>query len=295
MNPCSNLISIPKHREFFKLCAFCFEIKEDNELKKLKGNFTIIPNEYITDENLDCYEYRILCFLCKLSDEENTSYPSYETIARKTNISISKVKRAIENLIAMKYISKETRRKNNGSRASNIYTVSEKTCGDKLLVLTDTTDSVLQTPPHSVPEIQGGISENHNQYTNINKQYFINTKSSSIEDVFEKAEIDNLYGESYKEFKSAIEKMYNQKYITVSGEKIPQALVRERLKNISYEHVTYVDNNMPRTLTSNHEIVRNVANPVAYIISSLYNALKYNEQELLKMQYGDDILFQNSE
>ena len=29
-------------------------------MKKLKGNFTIIPNEYITDENLDCYEYRIL-------------------------------------------------------------------------------------------------------------------------------------------------------------------------------------------------------------------------------------------
>ena len=24
-------------------------------MKKLKGNFTIIPNEYITDENLDCY------------------------------------------------------------------------------------------------------------------------------------------------------------------------------------------------------------------------------------------------
>lgn len=45
-------------------------------MKKLKGNFTIIPNEYITDENLDCYEYRILCFLCKSSDEENTSYLS---------------------------------------------------------------------------------------------------------------------------------------------------------------------------------------------------------------------------
>ena len=80
-------------------------------MKKIKGNFTIIPNEYITDENLDCYEYRILCFLCKLSDEENTSYPSYETIARKTNISISKVKRAIEHLIDMGYISKKTRTK----------------------------------------------------------------------------------------------------------------------------------------------------------------------------------------
>lgn len=264
-------------------------------MKKLKGNFTIIPNEYITDENLDCYEYRILCFLCKLSDEENTSYPSYETIARKTNISISKVKRAIEHLIDMEYISKKTRTKNNGGRASNIYTVSEKTCEDNSLAFTDIKDSVFETPPCNVSEVQDSISEDHNKYTNINKNYFINTKSSSIEDVFEKAEIDNLYGESYKEFKSAIEKMYNQKYIIVSGEKIPQALVHDRLKNISYEHIAYVDNNIPRIVTPDHEIIRNVINPVAYIISSLYNSLEYNEQELLKLQYGDDMQFQNSE
>ena len=264
-------------------------------MKKLKGNFTIIPNEYITDENLDCYEYRILCFLCKLSDEENTSYPSYETMARKTNISISKVKRAIEHLTAMGYILKKTRTKNNGGRASNIYTVSEKTCENNSLAFMDIKDSVFETLPSNVPEVQNGISENHNKYTNINKNYFINTKSSSIEYVLEKAEIDNLYGESYKEFKSAIEKMYKQKYIIVSGEKIPQEIVRERLKNISYEHIAYVDNNIPRTVTNEHEIIRNVTNPVAYIISSLYNALEYNKQELLKLQYGDNMPFQNTE
>ena len=70
-------------------------------MKKLKGNFTTVPNEYITDNNLDCFEYRILCYLCKLSDEENSAYPSYETIARETNISLSKTKKSIERLITL--------------------------------------------------------------------------------------------------------------------------------------------------------------------------------------------------
>jgi len=47
---------------------------------KPNGNFTIIPNEFINDSRLDVYEFRILCYLMKLSGCNSSCYPSYETI-----------------------------------------------------------------------------------------------------------------------------------------------------------------------------------------------------------------------
>ena len=34
---------------------------------KLNENFTIIPNEFINDSRINVYEFRILCYLMKLS------------------------------------------------------------------------------------------------------------------------------------------------------------------------------------------------------------------------------------
>ena len=47
-------------------------------MKKLKVNFTTIPNDAILDTRLDTYEFRVLCYLCKLSNEENICFPSYK-------------------------------------------------------------------------------------------------------------------------------------------------------------------------------------------------------------------------
>jgi hypothetical protein len=55
---------------------------------KLNGNFTIIPNEFINDSRLDVYEFRILCYLMKLSGCNSSCYPYYETIARETGMSL---------------------------------------------------------------------------------------------------------------------------------------------------------------------------------------------------------------
>ena len=41
---------------------------------KLNGNFTIIPNEFINDSRLDVYEFRILCYLMKLSGCNSSCY-----------------------------------------------------------------------------------------------------------------------------------------------------------------------------------------------------------------------------
>ena len=68
-------------------------------MKKLKVNFTTISNEAILDKRLDTYEFRVLCYLCKLSNEENICFPSYSTIAANMNISRSKTANIINRLI----------------------------------------------------------------------------------------------------------------------------------------------------------------------------------------------------
>ena len=205
-------------------------------MKKLKGNFTTIPNEFIVNNKLDVYEFRVLCYLCKSCDNNNACYSSQQTIANNTNISIAKAKKSL---------------------------------------------------PDSIPENLGGLQENYNQYTNINTKSFINTHHLSIERILEHAEIDNLNGRSYKDFISAIEKMYHQKSISVCGQNIPQADVRRRLENISYEHIVHIDNNMPRKIIDG-KIEIQVISTVPYIMSSLYDCLQYSREQIIKMNYGDD-------
>ena len=65
------------------------------------------------------------------------------------------------------------------------------------------------------------------------------------------------------------------------------------MKNISYEHLAYVDNNMPRSMVNGKTEIQ-VINPVPYIISSLYNALQFAEKELINLQYGTMEEYRNS-
>ena len=209
-------------------------------MKKPNRNYTAIPNEIINDKRLDAYEFRVLCYLCMLADEENKCFPSYTAIAQGTNISRSKVGSIIHSLAELGYINKETENKKRDRTVSNTYTI----CFED------------------------------------------NVCSLSVEDVMDKAETYNLYNEKKKHYESAIEIMFNAEAITVSGQNVPRESVRSRLENISYEHIVYVDNNMPRKLVDG-KIEIQVRNPVPYIITALYNALSYTKEEIVRMEYGE--------
>ena len=122
---------------------------------KPNGNFTIIPNEFINDSRLDVYEFRILCYLMKLSGCNSSCYPSYETIAREIGMSLSKAKNGIKNLIAHGIITKENREKKSGGTASNLYVVCVKTTDENDEVAENTTDSVPDDSPAGVSEERG--------------------------------------------------------------------------------------------------------------------------------------------
>ena len=99
-----------------------------------------------------------------------------------------------------------------------------------------------------------------------------------------RAETYELNGLTKKNYESAIEIMFNSESISVCGEIIPREIVRKRLENISYEHIVYVDNNMPRKLVDGRVEIQ-VRSPVPYIITALYNALRYTADEIVKMEY----------
>ena len=255
---------------------------------KLNGNFTIMPNEFINDLRIDAYEFRILCYLMKLSGCNSSCYPSYETIARETGMSLSKAKNGIKNLIAHGIITKENREKRSGGAASNLYVVCVKTTDEDDEVAENTTDSIPDDSPSGVSEEQGGVQDDCNKYINKNINYFINNHLSSIEDVMDQAETYELNGMTKKNYESAIETMFNSESISIGGEIIPREIVRRRLENISYEHIVYVDNNMPRKIVDGKVEIQ-VRSPVPYIVTSLYNALRYTKDEIVKMEYGDNV------
>lgn len=67
--------------------------------------FLKVAHELITDINITSNEFRIYSYLLSLYNKaKKCSYPSIEVISKKTNISISTVKRSIKNLEKLGYL-----------------------------------------------------------------------------------------------------------------------------------------------------------------------------------------------
>ena len=242
-------------------------------MKLYTENFTILLNKHITNKDIDTYEFRVMCYLLMLSDNDGTCYPSYKTIAEKIGIGETKAKNAIKHLIELGIIKKTNRTKEDGSAGSNLYVVCEKTTMQVAEkpdeVVSSTTSCVPDDLPYCCEMNEGCVQDDYNKYSNTNNNYFINNHLSSIEDVMELAETYELEGLSKKNYETAIEIMFNSESISVYGETIPREIVRKRLENISYEHIVYVDNNMPRKLVDGKVEIQ-VRSPVPYRAKSTY-------------------------
>lgn len=54
-------------------------------MKKLKGKFTTILNKIITNKDISGNEFKILCYLCMRSGNDNSCFPSLDTIHQDTD------------------------------------------------------------------------------------------------------------------------------------------------------------------------------------------------------------------
>ena len=74
--------------------------------------------------NLRNRALQVLLYLIDRSNKEQTCFPSVRTIARELHISVSTVKRAMQELIESGYVTKQSRfRESNGGQTSNLYTL----------------------------------------------------------------------------------------------------------------------------------------------------------------------------
>lgn len=76
------------------------------------------------DTELSSKAVSVYLYLCdRANKKEKSCFPSQKTIARDLNVSLSTVKRAIQELLEREYIHKENRFRENGGKTSNKYFV----------------------------------------------------------------------------------------------------------------------------------------------------------------------------
>ena len=77
--------------------------------------------------NLRNRALQVLLYLIDRANKEQTCFPAVRTIARELHISVSTVKRAMQELVESGYVTKESRfRESNGGQTSNLYTFRRK-------------------------------------------------------------------------------------------------------------------------------------------------------------------------
>ena len=77
----------------------------------------------IYEKDLSTRAVTVYLYLYDRADREGKCFPSRQRIASDLNMSLSTVRRAINDLEKAGYIRKEKRMRENGGRSSNLYTI----------------------------------------------------------------------------------------------------------------------------------------------------------------------------
>ena len=123
-----------------------------NELRHTLPPFAMVPRWIIQHENLTSGAVRVYACLADMANrDKNYAFPSHKTLAVKTNMSVSSVRRHIDELVNVGALLVRKRFKENGEgQTSNLYTVVHKPMENK-------EDSVTENNPVLTGE-QGGYS-----------------------------------------------------------------------------------------------------------------------------------------
>ena len=123
-----------------------------NELRHTLPPFAMVPRWIIQHENLTSGAVRVYACLADMANrDKNYAFPSHKTLAVKTNMSVSSVRRHIDELVNVGALLVRKRYKPEGAgQTSNLYTVVHKPMENK-------EDSVTENNPVLTGE-QGGYS-----------------------------------------------------------------------------------------------------------------------------------------
>ena len=145
-----------------------------NELRHTLPPFAMVPRWIIQHENLTSGGVRVYACLADMANrDKNYAFPSHKTIAVKSNMSVSSVRRHIDELVDVGALYVKERYKEDGEgQTSNIYFVKFKqsTTGDK--PMENTSEGVTKNDPVPTDE-QGGYSPVNNEEEPINNNLYI--------------------------------------------------------------------------------------------------------------------------
>lgn len=97
--------------------------KEKFKEEKVSEKFSIISNR-ISDYRLKPRDYAVYCCLVKHSDKNGICFPSRRLIAEECCIDKKTVDSAIKNLEKAGLVTKQKRKRQDGSNTSNLYKVT---------------------------------------------------------------------------------------------------------------------------------------------------------------------------
>ena len=89
----------------------------------MNKNFFMLPNE-IFELKLKPRDFTVLACLMKHSNSDYTCFPSYRTIAKECSISQKTVGQALKTLSTKRLIKILNRRREDGSKSSNLYRIN---------------------------------------------------------------------------------------------------------------------------------------------------------------------------
>jgi predicted transcriptional regulator len=81
----------------------------------------VISNKSIYDSDLPHRAVSVYMYLRDRADKNNSCFPGIRTIARELNLSVSTVKRALNDLVTAGFVGKIRRYRENGGNSSNLY------------------------------------------------------------------------------------------------------------------------------------------------------------------------------
>lgn len=272
--------------------------------KKIKSKtdqrpFVIIYHDFLESDILDThYQKLIYIYLKKFADSNNQCFPSLKTLSELTKIGKTKVRETLKELESKGVLIIENRNKDNGGKASNLYTLKdyaeiwqneEIVQEDKQEVTAEEHIKALKAMGYNVDSItkeKGAVHGNTGQSDHTeqpaNKKSKRNYNTKENEESQERYSIElikKIYAYDILIEKEAIYKknvdivisiLYDtlntsKKTIRIAGENRPAQVVISKLLKLDQEEILYA-------IKQYNMQTEKITNPTRYMLTLLYNA-----------------------
>lgn len=161
-------------------------MSKDNLRDGRVKNWFYLENDLLDRQDLTIYEKTVYIVIARYVNNENTAFPSYETIAKKGSMAKVQAMRVVKSLIKKGLLKKVARKnKTNGGSTSNLYTLLNPKPNNK-----DKKEGVSDRYPGGIPQISGAISHRYPNNTNIKNTNLSNVNRVSREEVVENSSVE---------------------------------------------------------------------------------------------------------